>query len=176
MLKLVNRNVFYDIMIAQHEDIPIIHDIDARSLVSRVSENWLNERRDRYTDKFFVARIVDTGEIIGYITGAENLYYRDLLPGYVYISRFAIKENYRRCKVGTALFFAMFNHIKESNVYNGLVGDIRKSNIPSLRFFKGKSFVAHPTLSCPESYGGETYEDRYKVVLYYPFRMEDRPI
>jgi ribosomal protein S18 acetylase RimI-like enzyme len=175
VLELINRNGLYDILLARREDLPPIRDIDAHSLVSRISEEWLQDRHAHYKDRFFIARIPDTGEIIGYLTASHHLYYPSELPGYIYLSRFAVKEEYRRCRVGTALLIAIINHFKGLSDYRGLVADVRKSNKGSIRFFETRSFIRHDTLSRPDWYErGETPDDRYKVVLYYPFGMEDR--
>jgi len=174
VLKILNRNVTYDIVLATREDIPSIRDIDTHSLVSRVSEEWLHERHDQYKDRFFIAKQHGTGDIVGYLTAAHHLYYCDHLPGYVYISRFAIREDYRRRKVGTALLIALIEHLKGIGGYKGVVADVRKSNAVSLRFFESRFFIRHEVLSCQEWYQrGELPEDRHKIVLYHPFWVED---
>lgn len=165
----------YDIILARRDDLPPVRDIDTQSMVSRVSDEWLADRYAHYKDRFFIARIPDTGEIIGYLTAAHHMYYPDYLPDYIYLSRFAVKEEYRRCRVGSALIISIIDNLKGVGNYRGLVADVRKSNAGSLRFFESRSFIRHDVLSRPEWYErGNTPEDRYKIVLYYPFWMEDR--
>lgn len=160
---------------ANREDIPSVHEIDSTSLVSKVSAGWIEERRDRYTDQFFVARRHKTGEIVGYLTAAGAGYYQDHLPGFVYISRFAVKDRFRRCGVGTALLLMLYDHAIGNPDYRGITGDVRKSNTVSINFFINKHcFLKHRFLSKPEAYeSGETQDDRYKVVIYRPFVMDE---
>jgi ribosomal protein S18 acetylase RimI-like enzyme len=166
---------WYDVMRARSSDIPSIRDIDALSLVSSVSENWFHERREHYKDRFLIARKHSNGEIIGYLSAAHHLYYPEHLPGYVYLSRFAVKNQFRRCGVGTALLVTLYEHLHEAKEYRGVVADVRKSNIPSLRFFTGKHlFFKNNELSRSKWYErGETEDDRYKIVVYKPFGLED---
>jgi hypothetical protein len=69
------RYEWYDIMRARRLDIPSVKSIDATSLVSSVSENWLYDRREHYNDRFFVARKHSDGEIIGFLTAVGCEYY-----------------------------------------------------------------------------------------------------
>jgi ribosomal protein S18 acetylase RimI-like enzyme len=162
---------WYDVARVRESDISTIHDIDSVSLVSTVSAEWLWHRFRDYRDKFLVARKHETGEVIGYLSAAHNMYYPEQLPGYVYLSRFAVACKYRRCGVGTALLSTLYDHLLESQEYRGVVADVRKSNISSLRFFTGKHwFFEHHELSRPRWYEhGETEDDRYKIVVYKPF-------
>lgn len=161
----------------RESDIPTVHDIDSLSLVSNVSPEWFLSRFAHFKDRFLIARKHADGEIIGYLSAAHNMYYPEDLPGYVYISRFAVKDKYRRCGVGTALLSTLYDHLLEAGEYSGVVADVRKSNTISLRFFTGKHwFFEHPTLSRPGWYEkGATPDDKYKIVVYKPFTLlEDR--
>jgi ribosomal protein S18 acetylase RimI-like enzyme len=104
------------------------------------------------------------------------MYYPDHLPGYVYIARFAVKCNYRRCGVGTALLSTLYEHLLDAHEYQGIVADVRKTNIASLRFFTGKHwFFEHSELSRPNWYEtGDTPDDKYKIVVFKPFCIDDR--
>jgi ribosomal protein S18 acetylase RimI-like enzyme len=166
---------WYDVMRARSSDIPSVRDIDALSLVSSVSENWLYDRREHYNDRFFVARKHSDGEIIGFLTAAGCEYYPEKLQNYVYISRLAVKNQYRRCGIGTALLIMLYEHLHEAKEYRGVVADVRKTNTPSLKFFTGKHlFFKHNELSRSKWYErGETEDDRYKIVVYKPFYSED---
>ena len=166
---------WYDVMRVRECDIPSVHDIDTLSLVSSVSPKWFLERFQHYKDRFLVAKRHKDGEVIGYLTAAHNMYYPEDLPGYVYVSRFAVKDRFRRCGVGTALLSTLYDHLLDAKEYRGVVADVRKSNSVSLRFFTGKHwFFEHPTLSRPGWYErGESLDDRYKIVVYKPFRMDD---
>lgn len=158
---------------ARRDDIPSIYEIDSTSLVSKVSAGWIEDRYNQFTDQFFVARRYKTGEVVGYLTAAGTGYYRDHLPGFVYISRFAVKDQFRRCGVGTALVLILYDHMIVLG-HRGIVGDVRKSNTPSLNFFINKHcFLKHSFLSKPYAYDeGETQDDRHKVVVYKPFIMD----
>jgi len=158
---------------ARRGDIPSVHEIDSTSLVSKVSAGWIEERYDRYTDQFFVARRHKTGEVIGYLTAAGTGYYTEQLPGFVYMSRFAVKDQFRRCGVGSALVVMLYDHMVGDG-HLGIVGDVRKSNTSSLNFFINKHcFLKHPFLSAPYAYEeGTSHDDRYKVVVYKPFVMD----
>jgi ribosomal protein S18 acetylase RimI-like enzyme len=162
---------WYDVMRARSSDISSVRDIDALSLVSSVSPEFLYERREHYKDRFLIARKHTDGEVIGYLTAAHAMYYPEQLPGFVYISRFAVKNQFRRCGVGTALLMALYEHLIEAKEYRGVVADIRKTNIPSLKFFVGKHlFQKHNELSRSGWYErGETEDDRYKIVVFKSF-------
>jgi ribosomal protein S18 acetylase RimI-like enzyme len=165
------RYEWYDIMRARRLDIPSVKSIDATSLVSSVSENWLYDRREHYNDRFFVARKHSDGEIIGFLTAVGCEYYPEKLQNYVYISRFAVKNQYRRCGVGTSLLIMLYEHLREAKEYRGVVADVRKSNIPSIKFFVGKHlFQKHNELSRSGWYErGETEDDRHKIVVFKSF-------
>jgi len=166
---------WFDIVRARGIDLPRVYDIDSISLVSSVSPEWFEKRHEHYKDRFLIARRHKNGEIVGYLTAAHHMYYPDQLPGYVYLSRFAVKDQFRRCGIGTALLVTLYEHLIDAKEYRGVVGDVRKSNEISLKFFIGKHcFLKHEGLSQPWWYEkGETPDDRYKIVVYKPFKMED---
>ena len=167
---------WYNVARVRESEVPTVQEIDSVSLVSTVSTDWFFDRFRHFKDKFLVARKHDTGEIIGYLSASHNMYYPEQLPGYVYIARFAVKCNYRRCGIGTALLTTLYEHLLDSKEYRGVVADVRKSNSISLKFFTGKHwFFEHPELSRPGWYEkGETPDDKYKIVVYKPFFRDDR--
>jgi len=148
-------------------DLPDIYTIDSTSIVSNFSVDSMLERIVEHNDKCFVAIENSTNKLIGYITGSTNTKYTKSFPGYVYLSRFAVKNDYRRRGVGTALLVVLENHLLMEGGYLGAVGDVRRSNIPSLTFFDQNGYEHSVKLSREEGYEfGETKEDRYKVVMY----------
>jgi ribosomal protein S18 acetylase RimI-like enzyme len=151
-------------------DLPEIYKIDSTSLVSNFSIDGMLERVVKYNDISFVAVENNTNNILGYIIGTENEIYTKNYPNYLYMSRFAVKNEYRRRGVGSTLLIILENHALASGKYRGLVGDVRRSNIPSLSFFEYHGFRRSTRLSKEEGYErGETAEDRAKVVLYKKF-------
>ena len=156
---------------AKPEDLHTIHIIDAQSMLSSVHEDWFLDRWKRFQDRFFVAKLNYTGKIIGYVTAAGVEYYPDYLPNYIYMSRFAVSREYRRCGVGENLYRTLEENVRQTQKRcAGLVGDARKSNSASLSFFGKMGFSEHRELSRPHWYEtGVTDTDKYKVVVYKSF-------
>jgi len=165
---------WYSILRARSCDIPSVVDIDSVSIVSRTSPAWFEERRVTYRDRFLIARANDTGEIIGYLSAANELYYPHDLPGYVYLSRFAVKKEFRRAGIGSAILLNLYGHLQDSGDYNGVVADVRKSNEPSLSFFIKKHAYSVKGSLCVKNWyeSGNTEEDRHKIVVYKSFGDE----
>jgi ribosomal protein S18 acetylase RimI-like enzyme len=152
------------------DDVPDIYKIDSTSLVSNFSVDGMLKRIIMYSDTCFVATENTTENVIGYIIATKNEYYTDDFPGYVYMSRFAVKNKYRRRGVGTTLLVILENDLLMSRQCLGLVGDVRRSNIPSLTFFHKMGYNHSQRLSCANAYdSGDTPEDRFKVVIYKQF-------
>jgi ribosomal protein S18 acetylase RimI-like enzyme len=123
-----------------------------------------------YNDLFLVATEMETNRVIGYIVGSYDQSYTHEFPGYIYVSRFAVKNKYRRRGVGTCLMMVLENSMLMTGRFKGVVADVRLSNTPSLTFFKNLGYTVSDTLSGKEMYKqGETPEERYKVVLYKKF-------
>jgi ribosomal protein S18 acetylase RimI-like enzyme len=171
MLQEISNYGFYSIYHAQRADIPDIHGIDGVSFISTVSTEWVEQRREHFRDRFFVAKKHNDGKIIGFLTGANENYYPGHLPGYTYISRFAVSVGHRRCGVGTALLTTLYDALIQHNDVRGVVADVRESNTPSLNFFLTKhAFSIHQGASAPGWYErGNTLEDRHKIVCYKTF-------
>jgi GNAT superfamily N-acetyltransferase len=152
-------------------DLHTMHIIDAQSMLSSVHEEWFLERWKKFQDRFFVAKLNYTGKIIGFITAAGVEYYPDHLKDFIYLSRFAVSKEYRKCGVGTALYKAMEENVSRTQKEcAGLVGDARRSNTVSLSFFRKMGFFEHHELSRPEWYdSGQTEDDRHKIVIYKHF-------
>jgi ribosomal protein S18 acetylase RimI-like enzyme len=152
-------------------DLPSIYKIDSTSLVSNFSVDGMLERIVLYNDYSLVATENATNKVIGYIIGTENTFYTKEFPGgYVYLSRFAVKNEYRRRGVGTTLLVMLENHLLMSGKCLGIVADVRRSNIPSLTFFDKNNYTHSVKLSQKEGYErGDTPDDRYKIVIYRKF-------
>jgi ribosomal protein S18 acetylase RimI-like enzyme len=151
-------------------DLPDIYKIDSTSLVSNFSVDSMLVRIVQYNDFCYVATETDTGKIIGYIIGTENDHYTRSFPGYVYLSRFAVKNEYRRRGVGTTLLIILENNLLMSRKYLGTVADVRKSNTASLSFFENNGYLYSERHSRAEFYeAGDTEDDRFKVVIYKQF-------
>ena len=171
MLQEISNYGFYSIYHAQRSDIPDIHEIDGISFISSVSTEWVQHRREHYRDRFFVAKKHSNGKIIGFLSAAGEHYYPDRLPGYTYISRFAVSDRHRRCGVGTALLTTLYDALIPNKDVRGVVADVRKSNTPSLNFFIQKhAFSVNQGASAPGWYErGNTPEERHKIVVYKTF-------
>lgn len=151
-------------------DIPYIYKIDSTSLVSNFSIDSLLERVVLYNDLCFVATENSTGNVIGYIIGSGERHYTKHFPGYTYISRFAVKDAYRRRGVGMTLLVIMENNLLMSGRSMGVVADVRKSNMASRAFFEKHEYSVSPHLSKPNAYErGDTPDDRFKIVIYKQF-------
>ena len=151
-------------------DIPHVYKIDSRSMVSLFSEDAFVEKLLYYGDMFLVATETQTNNVIGYIVGSSDKFYTRNYPGYIYISRFAVKNRYRRRGIGTSLMMVLENAMLMTGKYRGMIGDVRLSNVPSLAFFKNNGYSVSPELSRANGYThGDTPEEKYKIVLYKQF-------
>jgi len=161
----------FSVFPSTHEDIHDIKIIDSASLLSGVNESWFIGRQETYPMMFFVAKLHHSNRVVGYFTAADAGaigYYNESLPGFVYLSRFAVSEGLRRCGIGTGLYNTMIDSImRMPQRYRGVVGDVRKSNRDSLSFFGSKGFREYEELSRPHWYNnGRTDDDRHKIVMY----------
>jgi ribosomal protein S18 acetylase RimI-like enzyme len=151
-------------------DLPSIYKIDSTSLVSNFSVDAMLERIVLYNDFCYAAYENFENSVIGYIIGTSNTHYTRNFPGYIYISRFAVKDAYRRRGVGTTLLAILENNLIATGNYLGTVADVRKSNAPSLYFFDKNGYSRSENLSKAGAYdAGNTDDDRYKIVIYKQF-------
>ena len=122
-------------------DLPAIYQIDSTSLVSNFSVDSMLVRIVQYNDFCYVATENATNKILGYIIGSINDHYTKSFPGYVYLSRFAVKNEYRRRRgIGTTLLVILENNLLMSGRYLGTVADVRKSNYASISFFEKNGY------------------------------------
>ena len=151
-------------------DLPSIYHIDSTSLVSNFSVDSMLERIVIYSDFCYTAYENATNNVIGYIIGTNITHYTKDFPGYIYISRFAVKDVYRRMGIGTTLLTILENNLIATGMFLGTVADVRKSNIPSLNFFDKCGYSCSERLSKPGAYdAGDTEDDRHKIVIYKTF-------
>lgn len=161
---------WFEIRKSDLPDIPHVYKIDSQSMVSDYSPDAFIEKLIYFGDMFLVATETDTGRVIGYVVGSHDSTYTQEYPGYVYISRFAVKNKFRRRGVGATMLMVLENAMLMTGKFRGMVGDVRLSNKPSLAFFKNSGYVPSNDLSRPNGYShGNTPEERYKVVLYKNF-------
>lgn len=161
---------WFEVRRSHLSDIPDVYKIDARSMVSSFSEDSFVDRIVHYSDLFLVSNEYTTNSVIGYIVGSHDMFYTGEFAGYIYISRFAVKNKHRRKGIGTSMLLCLEHAMMMTGKYKGIVADARLSNKPSLGFFESCGYKVSKELSRPDGYKrGDSYEDRYKVVLYKKF-------
>jgi ribosomal protein S18 acetylase RimI-like enzyme len=161
---------WFEVRQSHQNDIPTVYKIDSHSMVSSFSKDSFVDRLLNYGDMFLVATETATGNVIGYVVGTHDAVYTKEYPGYIYISRFAVKNKYRRRGIGTIMLLVLENAFMMTGKFHGIVADVRLSNAASVNFFKGNGYEVSKQLSRAEGYReGETKQDRYKVVLYKQF-------
>ena len=164
---------WFDVRQSTLIDVPQVYRIDSESMVSSFAEDTFINKMEYHGDMFLVATghpSAENSPVYGYIVGSPNeMYTSKIFKGFIYISRFAVKNKVRRRGVGTSLLAVLENYMMATGKYRGIVLDVRASNTPSLTFFKTKGYVVSKR-SKPEGYvTGDTRMDRYKVVLYKRF-------
>jgi ribosomal protein S18 acetylase RimI-like enzyme len=164
---------WFDVRQSEHTDVPQVYRIDSEAMVSSFAEDTFINKMEQHGDMFLVATgkpFTDNAPIYGYIVGSPNeIYMSKIFKGFIYISRFAVKNKVRRRGVGTSLLSVLETYMMATGKYRGIVLDVRASNTASLTFFKEKGYVVSKR-SKPEGYStGSTRMERYKVVLYKRF-------
>lgn len=164
---------WFDVRKSSLTDVPQVYKIDSESMVSSFAEDSFINKVTQYGDMFLVATGTGTPgaePVYGYIVGSPNEVYTRSYRGYVYISRFAVKNKVRRRGIGKALLAVLERYMMSTGKYRGIILDIRASNTASLTFFRNAGYIVSKKRSREEGYGtGKTRMERYKVVMYKKF-------
>jgi ribosomal protein S18 acetylase RimI-like enzyme len=165
---------WFDIRQSSLTDVPQVYKIDSESMVSSFAEDSFINKVEYHGDMFLVATgcgLPDkSAPLYGYIVGSPNEVYTRTYKGYIYLSRFAVKNMVRRRGIGTALLTVLENYMRATGKYRGIILDVRASNTASLTFFRKHGYIVSKNRSRPEGYTtGDTRMERYKVVMYKKF-------
>lgn len=161
---------WFEIRQVRARDIPPIVKLDSTSFVSNFAVDSVLDRAVNFADRFLVAKEHFTEDVIGYIIGSTDRMYTGDYNGYVYISRFAVKNNYRNKGIGSSLLMTLENLLMHTQEYRGLIMDVRRSNTKAINFYQKAGFIQSARHSHEDGYAeGKTEEDRYKVVMYKKF-------
>ena len=163
---------WFEVRQVRARDIPMVVKLDSTSFVSNFTVDSVLDRAVNFADRFLVAKEYFSEVAIGYIIGSTDRMYTEGYAGYVYISRFAVKNKYRQHGIGTSLLMTLENLLLRTREYRGMIADVRRSNTKAINLYQKMGFTQSETHSKPDGYNeGKTEDDRFKVVMYKKFPL-----
>ncbi len=153
--------VSYRLVPMSTEDIPQIAALERECFSRPWSEHLLADALNDLTASFIVAR-ADDGQVLGY-AGIH------VVAGEGYIDNIAVRQEYRRQKVASALL-DVFIRFGQANGLEFLTLEVRPSNAPALAFYMKHGFVQ---VGRRKNYYDEPREDA--ILMTYTFGDEEQP-